>query len=82
MILKHGDEDEESRGVVGQNLFPRADNALPEGRGIARPNSPSTRFFHQNFLLQNNEISFFSPEASMESLEAGKKPMLDNHPMF
>ena len=36
-------------GVLGQNLFPRADNALPEGRGIARPNSPPTRFLLQNF---------------------------------
>ena len=43
---------------------------------------PPDQILLQNFpKMMNWEIFFFSP-ASMESLEAGKKPMLDNHPMF
>ena len=42
---------------------------------------PPDQIFAPKFSSQNDEISLFIP-ASMESPEAGKKPMLDNHPMF
>ena len=45
--------------ILEENLFPRADNALPEGRGIARPNQlPPDQIFAPKFSPKMMKFPF------------------------